>query len=100
MKRLLKLSFPTVQSPGANGGNGHRDRPRRQIYRKHRRAALKADTAVMLVENGMPVTEAIERCTTNTNDFSAMKALGGAATFPSTTTCSRATNRSVPRRSA
>jgi hypothetical protein len=43
---------------------------------------LKADTAVMLVENGMPVTEAIERCTTNTNDFSAMKALRGSGNLP------------------
>jgi len=75
MNGLLKLSSPTVQSPRANGGNGHRHRPRRQIHHKYSRAALKADTANMLVENGMSVTEAVKRCTTGTNYFYALKAL-------------------------
>src|SRR5262249_8347911 len=39
MNGLLKLSFPTVQSPpGANGRNGPRPRPRHQIHHNHRRA--------------------------------------------------------------
>jgi hypothetical protein len=58
-----------------NGGNGHRHRPRHQIRNGYRRTALKGDNAVMLAEAGMPVTEAIERCDTNTADFAAMKAV-------------------------
>jgi hypothetical protein len=59
-----------------NGGNGHRRRVRAQIHGGYRRAALKASTAVMLVEiTGMPVAEAIERCSTTTSDFYAMKVL-------------------------
>jgi hypothetical protein len=35
-----------------NGGNGHHRRIRPQIHHGRRRAALKADTAVTLVEGG------------------------------------------------
>jgi hypothetical protein len=58
-----------------NGGNSHHRRVRHQIHNGRRRAALKADTAVMLVEGGMPVTEAIERCDTTTNYYAAIKAV-------------------------
>jgi len=59
-----------------NGGNGHQHhRVRRQIHHGYRRAALKAETALLLVEAGMPVVEAIERCSTNHSSFYAMKAL-------------------------
>ena len=64
-----------VNGNGArNGGNGHH-RIRHQIHNHRRRTALKGDTAVMLVESGMSVAEAVERCSTTTNDYSAMKAL-------------------------
>jgi hypothetical protein len=58
-----------------NGGNGHRRRGRSQIHHGYRRAARKADTACILVEDGMKVAEAIERCSTSTNYFYDLKAL-------------------------
>jgi hypothetical protein len=58
-----------------NGGNGHRHRPRRQIHHGYRRAALRADTAVMLVANGMTVTEAVTRCDVSLPHYYAMRAL-------------------------
>jgi hypothetical protein len=57
------------------GGNGHRRRVRRQIHKGYRRAALKADTAVILVEDGMTVTEAVKRCETGFSQFYALQAL-------------------------
>jgi hypothetical protein len=60
---------------GGNGGNGHRRRVRHQILHGVRRAALKADTAVMLVEDGMDVAQAVTRCDTSLDYFYAMKAL-------------------------
>jgi hypothetical protein len=62
-------------SSNGNGGNSHHRRVRHQIHHGRRRAALKADTAVTLVEGGMPVAEAIERCGTTTNYYAAMKAV-------------------------
>ena len=64
-----------------NGGNGHR-RVRHQIHHGYRRTALKADTAVILVENGMDVTEAIERLGISTNAFTAMRALRESGNVP------------------
>src|SRR5262249_11867471 len=58
-----------------NGGNGRRRRVRHQIHHGYRRAVLRADTAVTLVENGMSVTEAIERCGISSNYYAAMKAV-------------------------
>jgi hypothetical protein len=68
---------PTTNGNGQvrNGGNGHHRRVRHQIHHNHRRAALKADTAVMLAEDGMAVIEAIERCGTNPAYFYALRAL-------------------------
>jgi hypothetical protein len=80
----LKIStaeFKKVPSPtngngqARNSGNGHRRRVRHQIHNGYRRSALKADTAIMLVESGMEVTKAIERCSTGSNAFYAMKAV-------------------------
>jgi hypothetical protein len=71
-----KVPSPTNGNGQArNGGNGHRRRVRHQIHNGYRRSALKADTAIMLVESGMEVTKAIERCSTGSNAFYAMKAL-------------------------
>jgi hypothetical protein len=58
-----------------NGGNGHCRRVRRQVRRGYRRAVRRADTAVTLVESGMSVTEAIERCEIRSAYFYAMKAV-------------------------
>jgi hypothetical protein len=57
-----------------NGGNGHR-RVRHHIRDGYRHAAEAADTALLLVEAGMTATEAIRRCSTNTNAYAAMKAI-------------------------
>ena len=72
-----KVPSPTNGNGQArNGGNGHHHRRvRHQIHHGYRRAALKADTAIMLVESGMEVTEAIERCSTNPSAFYALKAV-------------------------
>src|SRR5215471_8363518 len=58
-----------------NGGNGHRRRVRHQIHHGYRRTALRADTAVTLVKNGMSVTEAIEHLGISSAHFYAMKAV-------------------------
>lgn len=59
-----------------NGGNGHRRRVRHQIHHGLRRAVLRADTAVTLIETcGMSVTEAIERCNISSAYFYAMRAV-------------------------
>jgi hypothetical protein len=59
-----------------NGGNGRHHRVRHQIHNNRRRAALQADSAIVLVEAaGMAVTEAVERCSTTSAYFHAMKAL-------------------------
>src|SRR5262245_19588012 len=61
-----------------NGGNGHRRRVRHQVHDGYRRAVLQADTAVTLVETyGMSVTEAIKRCGSSSNYYSAVKAVRG-----------------------
>jgi len=73
-----KVPSPTNGNGQArNGGNGHHHRARHQIHHGYRRAALKADTAVLLVESGMPVAEAIERCSTNHSAFYALRAVKG-----------------------
>lgn len=62
-------------TPKTNG-NGRHHRRRSQIHNGRRRAALKADTAVLLVmEHGISVTEAIERCDTIFEYFDAMRTL-------------------------
>jgi len=64
-----------------NGENGRRRRVRHQIHHSHRRAAFKADTAVTLVDSGMDMAEAIERCDTNPAYFHAMKVLRESGNF-------------------
>jgi hypothetical protein len=79
---VVKATTADVQSlvrarVNGNGrpGKDHHHRGRPQIYHGHRRSALKADTANILVEGGMSVTEAIERCAISSNSFYALKAL-------------------------
>jgi hypothetical protein len=61
------------QAPVLNG-NGHR-RPRPQVHHGYRRAARKADTALLLTAGGMSVTEAAERCSVGLDTVYAMKAI-------------------------
>ena len=81
---LLKTSTAEFKVPSfSNDGNGHahsggngHHRVRRQIRHGYRRAVLRADTAVTLVEKtGMSVTEAVERCGISTNYFYAIQAV-------------------------
>jgi hypothetical protein len=78
---IVKLANTSARPTNGNGqarnaGNGRRRRVRHQIRNGYRHAAEAADTAVLLVKGGMSATtEAIRRCGTNTNAFSAMKAI-------------------------
>jgi len=68
------VNTPEYGRAAHHGGNGHR-RVRHQIHKGFRRAALKADTAVRLVEAGMSVGEAVTRMGVSTNAYSALKAV-------------------------
>jgi hypothetical protein len=61
-------------------GNGHH-RPRPQVHHGYRRSALKADTALILIQGGMSVTEASERCTVGLDTVYAMKAIAESENF-------------------
>jgi hypothetical protein len=59
-----------------NGGNGHHRRVRHQIRHNRRHAFLKAEAAVLLVEQcGMPVTKAVTLLGVSYNYYAAVKLL-------------------------